>query len=218
MSDQITNPLQEKRTSGCLKVGIIGFFSLLVLWFMARQCEPTTSASVSESDSTIVVRDAPAKVDSAKIKELAPLFREKKDEFESNSWVQPKVMPPYRNQNGMYLYFAKSGSNVSNLRFVIQYYGDDWLFVNSVKFNIDGQNFDYYPDSWDKDNDADVWEWTDQRVESEDLPLLRAIANGKSVKYRLVGSQYVSDKTLSQKYINSIKNTLAYYEAQGGTF
>lgn len=204
------------KKNGCLKIVLIGFISLLILGFLAKQCSGTTVEN-SSTDSS-VDNNPVSKADSVKAKSLKGLFNEKKDEFEKSTWIIPKNKPPYQNQNGAYCYFSKEGNEVSNFRFVLQYAGDDWLFINNVKFNIDGSNFEYSPTDWNKDNETTVWEWSDQQVSKSDLELIRAIANGKSVKYRLEGSQYSSDKVLSAKYIQSIKNTLDYYEALGGQF
>lgn len=156
------------------------------------------------------------KIDSLEIKRLKPLFTEKKDDFEKSSWVQPKARPIYSNQNGAYCYFSKTDSGAENLRFKMQYAAEDWLFVENVRFNIDGEIIDYYTGKWETDHDSKIWEWSDEQVDVVSYITLKKIANAKTVKYRLNGSQYYKDKTLSQSAIKSIKNTLAYYEALGG--
>lgn len=214
-----------KKQNGCMKALVIGVAVVLVLYFMGKACTPDGSAeSVEnlsiEADSSALALGPTASttVDSAKIKDLKSLFTEKKDEFTQTVWVQPKARPQYRNQNAVYAYFEKSDNSVNNFRMVVQYAGEEWLFVRSVKFNVDGKTYDYYATKWDRDNDTSVWEWSDEQVSKTDLPLLTAIANGKVVKYRLVGDKYHEDKTLSEKYKTSIKNTLNYYSAQGGKF
>lgn len=60
-----------------------------------------------------------AKIDSAKIKELKPFFKIKKDEFSTTgkTWYKPKSAPNYTNQNGLYCYFQTENDVPSNLRF-----------------------------------------------------------------------------------------------------
>lgn len=212
---------KPKKTSGCLKaILIIGVFAFL--GFIFDKCDeefkPTTTVAVASADNDSATVPSGPKIDSVKIAQLKPLFSEKKDEFEGTVFVQPRKKPQYRNQNGMYAYFSRNGDQVGNFRFVIQYFGEDWLFINTVKFNIDGKTFVYVSPKWDRDHDTKVWEWSDQSVTYIDLALLEAIAEGKSVRYRLIGTQYSSDKTLSDAYKKSIKNTLEYYRALGGDF
>ena len=66
-----------------------------------------------------------------------------KDEFLSSgaSWVEPKTRPKYRNQNAIYCCFLiNNDKTVYNMRFVMQYEADSWLFIENCVFNIDGNN------------------------------------------------------------------------------
>lgn len=159
------------------------------------------------------------KVDSSKIKELKPLFIVKKDDFDEHGWIKPKSKPTYINTNGFYCYFAKNNDGtVENFRFVGQYAADEWLFVKSLKFNIDAKTYDYFPDEVKSDHDSTIWEWFDEQVTPSNLDILEKIASAKNVKVRFIGSEYYDDKTMSQTNIKSIKNTLEYYKALGGKF
>ena len=211
----------KKKNSGCLKVGAIGGLILLVFYLIGNNASSDITSS-TDLDSNTVQKVVSSEIvavkkpeDSARLKQLSGLFTEKKDEFENVKWVKPKAKPQYINQNGAYLYFSTVNENASNLRFVIQYAAEDWLFVKSVKFIVDGQNFDYYSSRWETDHDGGIWEWSDEPARDNSL-LIEAIANAKSVKYRLNGTTYYKDKTLSPAYIKSIKNTLEYYKLKNG--
>ena len=161
-----------------------------------------------------------ANIDSSKVKELAPLFVEKNDEFEGHSWIEPKTKPKYRNQNAFYLYFMKTKEGYpTNLRFVGQYAADDWLFIQSIKFNIDGYIWDYTPNEIKRDNNTMIWEWFDDNVGSTSAGLVEAIAYAeKPIKVRFIGKQYYKEKTISKKEIKSFLETIQYYKSLGGKY
>lgn len=166
------------------------------------------------------------KKDSIKSKELLKYFTLKKDEFDANNqvWVKPKSAPMYRNYNGIYCYFSKVGEGEldipSNFRFVIQYVADDWLFIKSYEFSIDGKVYGFNPDKQEKDNGSgSIWEWCDVSVKSNGnlTKLIEALANAKTAKVKYIGSHYVEIKTIPQDQIKNIKRTLDLYYYMGGT-
>lgn len=171
-------------------------------------------ASLKESESY-----APTSVDSVKVKSLAKYFRTKKDEFDPNGvvWYKPKSSPIYINANGIYLYFQKQGNVAENLRFQLQYFADDWLFFNHVQFLVDSQAYTFYPTRVETDHgDGYIWEWFDSPVLSSDWPLIKALANAKTAKMKLVGRQYHKVKTVTPAQITAMKQTLELFEAMGG--
>lgn len=148
------------------------------------------------------------------------LFRECNDEFNDVVWYIPKSAPRYVNMNGVYCYFeAKS----SNFRFKFQYHADDWLFIDNLIFNIDGENITIVPDmKRDCGNGGRIWEWCDENINNDRATLneyfIKKIANAKTVKIRMNGSQYYNTRVLTAAQIKSIKNTYEYYIALGGKF
>ena len=124
------------------------------------------------------------------------------------------------NKNGVYCYFyMNKNGKPSNMRFIFQYCGDDWLFIKSLKIKIDEGVLIYTPQKTDRDNgNGKVWECFDEGKGQN--PIVSAavfrISNAKTVKIRIEGQQYHKDITLSDKQIKSIKNTVEYYRALGG--
>ena len=139
-------------------------------------------------------------------------FTFKKDEFSDKVWVQPKSAPKYINRNGIYCYFAMENNEpTNNFRFVFQYYSDDWLFIQNIIFNIDGENISIYPDmETDCGDGGHIWEWFDENY-YDDLNLIKKIGNAKSVKMKLNGRQYYDTKTLTKQQIQDIKDIYDYY-------
>ena len=161
-----------------------------------------------------------AKIDSAKIKELKQFFRVRKDEFSTTgkTWYEPKSAPSYTNRNGLYCYFQTENDMPSNLRFRMQYYSDDWLFFSKVQFSIDGKAYEYVPMDTETDSGdgGHIWEWVDESVSESDKELINALANAKSAKMKLIGTQYFDVRNISQDQIKGIKRTLELYQAMGG--
>ena len=163
-----------------------------------------------------------SKIDSAKIKELLPYFKVKKDEFDPNGKIvyTPKSAPQYINRNGIYCYFIVTDGTPGPLRFVVQYYADDWLFFKRVQFSIDGNAFEFVPLKTETDNGdgGKIWEWFDEALTSSDHDLIYALSNAHSAKMKFLGQQYYDIKNISQLQITDIKRALDLYHAMGGTY
>jgi hypothetical protein len=215
------NQPKKKKGKGCL-IAIAIFFGLGIISviFSNTDKKSTSNNDTITADST-EVKEPVSLIDSAKIKELKPYFNEKKDEFKGVTWIEPKSRPKYTNMNGICTYFCvdKNGKP-SNLRFLIQYYANDWLFINSYIFLIDGKTYTFSNPDMERDNDSKIWEWSDTAVSDNDevYLILSAIKYAKEVKIRFNGRQYNKDKTLTQKDIKAITQPIEYFEALGGQF
>lgn len=169
---------------------------------------------VDEKEPDIVLNDSLIQLRD----DLSKLFKVSNDEFSDNVWISPSNEPKYRNQNANYMYFQQySDGSVGNFRMVYQYESDDWLFIRSLIFNIDGRNFSY-DFSFDTDcgNGGRIWEWCDARM--NDSEFAEAIENAKSVKVKMIGIQYYDTRNISQKDLVSMQNTIKYYKLLGGKF
>lgn len=153
----------------------------------------------------------------AAIAKLAKNFNVKTDEFSDKIWVHHKSEPSYRNRNAVFLYFQTNKENKpSNLRFVVQYEDDDWLFIKNMIFNIDGENFTFIPADMDRDcgNGGRIWEWCDESASlGDNMTLIKKIADAKTVKIKLNGRQYYNTRTMSAAHLKAFKETLDYYFA-----
>lgn len=219
---------KKKNGKGCLiAIAILVLLMIIGAIFSDDDKKSSTDNSNSVADSTAVVSDEviaeekASLVDSSKVKELKPFFNEKADEFKGITWIEPKSRPKYTNMNGICTYFCidKNGKP-SNLRFLIQYYANDWLFIDSYTFLIDGNSYNFSNPDVERDNDSMIWEWSDTGVaqNGQVAQILYAIKNAKEVKIRFNGRQYHKDKTLTQKDIKAITQPIEYFEALGGSF
>ena len=163
----------------------------------------------AKADSLAHINDS---IKAMRVLSLMRNFRIKKDEFSNYIWYEHKFSPRYRNSNGLYFYFGVNEDvGVGALRFVLQYYADDWLFVKNIIFSIDGENYRFVPEDVKRDNSGGyIWEWFDEAIDPQS-DLVHALANSHRVKIKLNGSDYYDIRTLSQKQIQGIKETFELY-------
>lgn len=201
-------------------IGIVflGLFILGLLLPDENKKETTVTNKVTDVavDTLVdVLVEKKSTIDSVKIKELKHLFKHKKDEFseDKTEWITPIDAAKYRNQNGLYCYFSES-----NLRFVLQYHSDDWLFIRNCQFLIDDKPYNFTPEGMKRDNDeTGITEWFDVNVNNDNgaTQIVKALAVAKSAKVRLNGDNYYHVTNFTPKQLKSIKTTLEYYKALG---
>ena len=147
-------------------------------------------------------------------KQACANMTKKHDEFEKITWVRDRTSPVYTNQNGIFLYFSQNDSAANNLRLRIQLLNDDWIFLKSYTFLIDGETYEYDP-RISRDNDHRVWEWSDQPVNSNNKKIIDKILESKSAKIRFQGRQYHKDKTITKSQITAMQRVYDAYMADG---
>jgi hypothetical protein len=137
-------------------------------------------------------------------------MRPKKDSFSGITWYRDRSSPTYTNANGFYLYFGvKSGSKMI-LRQRIQYFDDNWLFIDSAKINVDGEIYNLGSYDWERDNNSSIWEWIDEPL--DDREMIEAIIKSKSAVIRFDGSQYYDTRTITSSQKTALKNVLFAYD------
>lgn len=222
---------------------VILLFATLVAVVIVASCGGSSSAkaerekfvrdSIARAD---FVRDSIAREEFVKdsiakeekraetIASLKPKFTEKKDEFSNTTWVEPVSAPKYRNRNGVYCYFAVENGKARNFRFVYQYYADDWLFIDNMIFNFDGElNVTIEPDMETDCSGGKIWEWCDEAVRAEgnnnlNEAFIVRLMLSKTVKVKMNGSKYYDTRTLTDAQIKAIKEAYDYFIALGGQF
>ena len=190
----------------------IAFFLLLAF---GSDDEDSSEQNNSSSTSSIE-KTKPQLTDSIWTSLIGNDFRVTSDDFSENEFYYHKKTPKYVNRNWVYTYIVKNNKSLG-LRFRAQYYADDWLFIESIKFNIDGEivEFPVGYGTFKRDNDGGkIWEWADLSVqESSTIAILDRIANSKTTKIRYVGSQYHDDRVLTGNEKTALKRTLELYHS-----
>jgi hypothetical protein len=147
-------------------------------------------------------------------------MRKKYDDMSETTWYRDKTSPRYSNYNGFFGYFGKSNTGSPFLRLRIQYASDDWLFIEKYVIKVDGITYEIEEAKYgeiEKDNGSGgIWEWLDRSVTKKEFEIMKAVANGKSVKIRFNGKQYYKDKTISSKQKRALRNVIDAFEAMGG--
>lgn len=145
-------------------------------------------------------------------------MRISKDEVKGTSWYYDKSSPKYVNANGFFLYIGTGKGYTPTLRLKIQYYGDDWLFIDSYFFNVDGKTKSIDPGYGDieTDNDSKVWEWFDTEPNKSEVELIKSIIKSKKAVMRLEGSKYYKDVTISSTQKKALQRVLTVYAGLGG--
>jgi len=143
------------------------------------------------------------------------------DEFEKITWYKYKQPFNYYYDSNIFLYFAKYDDELvpSNLRIKINYYGNDWLFIERYGFSIDGKSFEYAPYDFEREvkSAGKIHEWSDQQVNSQSCKIIKKIINSESAKIRYYGDTNQKTETINpiQKY--AMRNVLYVYSGLGGS-
>lgn len=142
-----------------------------------------------------------------------------RDEMREIDWYYDKSTPRTNNTLNIHSYIGKKENNVW-LRFKMCYKADDWLFVESIAFKVDGENFllNYgLFNDWERDNSGgSIWEWKDVDMDRRTWDLVRKIAESDKTMMRYNGRQYYFDREVSAQEKQALKNILFAYEAMGG--
>jgi len=143
-------------------------------------------------------------------------LRKKRDDMEEMTLYCDQTSPTSRSQNGFYVCFGRTDDmRLTNLYLVVQYYGDEWLFIESFDIKVDGNKFKKYA-GFERDNYTEVWEWCMIELDSSDLDMIRSIACSKETKVRLNGNQYYKDVKLTRTQKKALENVLLAYELLEG--
>ena len=137
-------------------------------------------------------------------------FIKKHDEFNKTTFYTPASGKGYGNK--LYMYLGVNKNEVFNPRFVIQYYGNDWIFWEKAIFLIDDNTYNYIPNIRPtRDNNSKVWETSDQSLDSNIKFIINKVIKSKSSKYRLTG-KYRYDRIITVKQKRDLKITMELFE------
>ena len=139
-------------------------------------------------------------------------LRSRYDRFGDVTWYQSSTTTNYRNANAFYVYFGMFDGEKGPLRLVVQYFDDDWLFIERARVNVDGKVYTLSTSDWERDNDADIWEWSDESLQDRDV--IEKIIKSKSAVIRFDGRQYYDTRTISSTQKAALKAVLQAWDLQ----
>lgn len=138
----------------------------------------------------------------------------KYDEFQEVMFVQHDYEV---GENFVMMYLVSKNTSedrgVNDIRMVIMYYGDDWVFWDKVTFLVDGKRFefDYSMERTNRDaNGGSVSEYYDVLLNEEES-FRKAISNCVTIKYRLSGKQWY-ERELQKEEIEDLKEAVKLYD------
>ena len=82
------------------------------------------------------------------------------------------------------------------MRFQLHYTSDSWLFIDSARAKIDGEFVNIPMGDWKRDNDTEIWEWSDVVLNDNLRTIAERIANSRETIIRFEGRQYYDDMTV----------------------
>ncbi len=161
-------------------------------------------------------------------KEAMQNIEKEYDEFNNITWFDSKKIDGEKFSKEaelsairVFLYGSqrgKLGEYVDNVRLVLRYYGDDWIFFDKVIILADGERKEFQLNVYDAEHEVvkggslgRVYEKYDIAIDEEDMDFFLKVANSNTTKVRFYG-KYQTDFYLNphEKYI--IKNILTAYK------
>lgn len=180
-----------------------------------RRADVTNYSVLTEAQSTYTKIKQEAE-EQAKQQALARLTK-KTDSVENINWYYPSSYPKYINTRCFVLPYLGEKDGHIWMRLVLDYAGNDWIFMEQAIVNIDGAvvdtiNLDYFDIERDTSYGAKLYEAADISPTSSQIATLRKIADSDKTTIRLKG-QYQKDFDVSAADKQGIKDILAVYDA-----
>jgi len=156
-----------------------------------------------------------------KAKSYEKYFVQSKDEFSKENIVfyEPVLFKKRNEKNRLYCYFSTNNGKACGLRFTLYNFSFEVLDIKNLQFLIDDKLFEYRPQNVNNRFFGNTrLEWMDDLLTHRNKELIYSLANSKSAKLKIQGESLHLERKISQKEIQSICQTLAYYRMLGGKY
>jgi hypothetical protein len=203
---------QKKSVSG-FTIALVCGIGAFAVWSSVRTSSTAPVATVAAS--------APASMQVITGDERKPIVQKltkglsaNRDKMESITFYTAK------NRNvlasGVDAYIALPDNKLPYLRMRSTFYGERWVFFDSVKIMADNaviyeRNFKRNDITRDNSGGS-VWETADYYAENSDLAALKQIAGSKSATIRFAGRERRHDHTITAKERRDIRDAIAAHE------
>lgn len=180
-----------------------------------RRADVTNYGTLTEAQSAYTKIQQEA-AEQAKQQALARLTK-KTDSVENINWYYPSSYPTYINTRCFMLPYLGEKDGHVWMRLILDYAGNDWIFMDQAIINIDGEvadtiSFDYMDVERETAYGAKLYEAVDISPTSSQINLLRKVAESGKTTVRLKG-QHQKDFEISSADKQGIKDILAVYDA-----
>jgi hypothetical protein len=144
----------------------------------------------------------------------------KKDSFEDVEWIYDRATYSQYAGNKFLLYMGRRDQGTPWLRLRFMMYDDTWHFFESIKLDVDGVRYSYFPGFSEVDRDnggGDIWEWYDLAPTAADIRMVEAIIKSKSTRIRYINADnFYVERTVSSAQKKALARVLLAYEVLGG--
>lgn len=149
-------------------------------------------------------------------------FNIETDAVEGITWCFPKNKPQYVDTRSYLVPYIGVRDGKAWICIRYHYTDDDWVFWQGLKIVADGMKYTKtvkYSDVKRNNANGDVWEYYDevlrieQKMDTDEIVMLKQIANSKETIIRFQGDKYHSDYYVTKEDKAMIKDVLALYEA-----
>ena len=118
-------------------------------------------------------------------------------------------------RSALYLYVTQLGGEITTLRFVIQYVGGEWLFVERYTFIVDGREMTLAPGRYALERgsgDGEIWESYDVTPGEQEMAIVRAVADADEAILQYHGERGQRDRTITADEKQALQNVLEAHE------
>lgn len=180
-----------------------------------------TQSELKDDASSSINQDSLNKIEfeenNAIVKSLKSKFVKKEDEFNKSIFFYHKDIYSkyFLNRNTIYACIREDGTYY----LVSNYYGEDWVFHQSIQVKIDDlvlstEELPYNSDASFRDNKGGVvWEVNNYVKNNNILKQIHDYGKESTVKIRFQGRQRYHDATLSTKDKNAIIESVKFADA-----
>lgn len=150
--------------------------------------------------------------------ELKPYFKSLRSELGQECLI-PKDVTMGHSDNQVYFYFDDNGSAPTALRLRAQYYADDPLMMDHVKFIVNGFDYIFHPTAIQtgKNGSRMYWETFDNALNSQDKDLIYALSHASWASVTFISSTGINHNIdLTKEQIQDFYRTLQLYQHLGG--
>ena len=206
------------------RIWFLVLVGLMIIGYFAPDATPETSKETSSSTSipykptTTISTTTTSTLPPYTDEEYAAALKQmeiQNDEVVGSRFIVPKSRPQYASQDAFYIYLSGTQNSVGGIRFYARYAGNDWVFFEKMIVNVDGQvfNLDFDYGEVDRDNGGGgVWEWVDIVPSSNNIFMLKLIADSESTIVRFQGETYRNDRELTAKEKKAISDVFTVFD------
>ena len=206
------------------RIWFLVLVGLMIIGYFAPDATPETSKETSSSTSipykptTTISTTTTSTLPPYTDEEYAAALKQmeiQNDEVVGSRFIVPKSRPQYRSQDAFFIYLAGNQNSIGRIRFFARYAGNDWVFFEKMIVNVDGQvfNLDFDYGEVDRDNGGGgVWEWVDIVPSSNNIFMLKLIADSESTIVRFQGETYRNDRKLTAKEKKAISDVFTVFD------